>query len=111
MWSVPKFDVSSDINLEEFLSALGIIDIFSADTANFSPLTDEKDIFLSEAKQASRVAIDEKGLNSVNFTILLLKKECMPLGDEIDFIFYRPFVFVITGLSDLPLFVGIVNQF
>lgn len=29
--------------------------------------------------------------------------------DEVDFILDRPFIFCVTGISGLPLFVGIVN--
>ena len=30
--------------------------------------------------------------------------------DEIDFTLDKPFVFAITGIDGLPLFVGLVNQ-
>ena len=34
----------------------------------------------------------------------------MPPDEEIDFTLDRPFLFVVTGAGNLPLFVGIVNQ-
>ena len=32
------------------------------------------------------------------------------LGDEVDFVLDRPFIFVVTGGGGLPLFAGVVNQ-
>ena len=34
----------------------------------------------------------------------------MPPDDEVDFTLDRPFLFAVTGDSDLPLFTGVVNQ-
>ena len=57
--SIPKFDVSSTINLSDGLNALGITDIFDAEKSDFTPLTDSTDeIYLSQAEQNTRVLID-----------------------------------------------------
>lgn len=108
--SVPKFDVSSDLDLNSSLQALGVRDVFEADTADFSPVIEHADgVFLSKAKHAARVAIDEEGVTAAAYTVMMEAGAAEPPDEEIDFTLDRPFVFAITARSGLPLFVGIVN--
>lgn len=106
--SIPKFDISSDIDLTESLKAIGITDVFDFNTSDFSPITDE-DIAITSADHSARVAIDEKGVTAAAFTSLDYTGAGLP-KDEVDFTLDRPFMFVISGLGNIPLFVGIVNQ-
>ena len=108
--SIPKFDVSSTINLSDGLNALGITDIFDADKSDFTPLTDSTDeIYLSKAEQNTRVLIDEEGCKAASVTVLM--EEAMGASiDHENFILDRPFIFEIMSETGLPLFVGIVNQ-
>lgn len=108
--SVPKFDVSSEIDLEDGLSKLGITDIFDPDISDFTPLTDSIDtVRLDKATQASRVMIDEEGCKAASLTIMLNAGAARPTG-EVDFVLDRPFIFEIMSETGLPLFVGIVNN-
>lgn len=107
--SVPKFDISSDIDLTDALKELGITELFDAAAADFSPLTgdSEKGAAVSQAKQAARVMIDEEGCRASALTIMVTAGAAMPDG-KAELILDRPFIFVIT-CTDLPLFTGIVN--
>lgn len=107
--SVPKFDVSSDISLVEGLKALGITDCFDASLADFSNLSDNNS-YISAINHAARVKIDEEGVEAAAVTVIIDAGSAMPSGDEIDFIADRPFIFVITSDTGLPLFVGRVNN-
>ncbi len=107
--SVPKFDVSSDLDLREALQTLGVTDVFDAETADFTPLTDDA-LFVSEAKHAARVMIDEEGCLAAAYTVMGLYGAAMPPEEEIDFVLDRPFLFVLTGEDGAVLFMGIVNQ-
>lgn len=109
--SVPKFDVSSDIDLISGLKALGVTDVFDPAISDFTPMTlDMGEIYLSQAEHAARVKIDEKGCTAAAYTVMAAAGAAMPPEEEIDFVLDRPFIFVITGAGDLPLFVGIVNR-
>lgn len=110
--SVPKFDISAEINLKKALQTLGVEECFDLEKANFSPLLKEDDaeVFLSEAKHGARVAIDEEGVTAAAYTEMILCGAGMPPQDEIDFVLDRPFIFVITGESGLPLFIGVVRN-
>ena len=109
--SVPKFDISSDLEISRQLEALGITDIFVPGTADFSPIIPENDGgYVSQVKHAARVAIDEEGVTAAAFTMIARCGAGMPPKDEMDFTLDRPFLFVIESQDGLPLFAGIVNQ-
>ena len=110
-WSVPKFDVNSDLNLLEALADLGITDLLNRDKADLSALTD-LDAFLSDAKQLARVKVDEEGVEAAAVTILMGDTACAlpPVDPEICVMdLDRPFLFVIRT-QGVPLFVGVVNR-
>lgn len=110
-YSVPKFDVSSDIGLNEGLEALGVTDIFDAATADFSPLAENsEELYVSTARHAARVVIDEQGCTAAAFTEMAICGAAMPPDEEMDFIVDRPFLFVITGDTGGILFAGTVNS-
>ncbi len=108
--TIPKFDVSSTINLTEGLQSLGVTDIFSFEKSNFSPMTDDTDVAVSKATHGARVMIDEEGCKAVAFTMLEYAGSPPPPDDVVDFVLDRPFIFVITSQTGLPLFVGVVNN-
>lgn len=107
--SLPKFDVSSDLNLGDRLKSLGITDAFDPDIADFSSVTSE-DCFLSAASHAARVKIDEEGVEAAAYTVISACGSAMPPDEEVDFTLDRPFLFVISSQDDLPLFAGVVNH-
>ena len=110
--SMPKFDVSSDLDLTESLKALGITDVFDPSLSDFSPMTKDADeIYLSQARHAARVLVDEEGCQAAAYNIMADVGMGGPPDEEVDFVLDRPFLFVITdGPRELPLFAGIVNQ-
>jgi serine protease inhibitor len=109
--AVPKFDVSSDLDLEKGLRALGLVDVFDPAVSDFSPVTAEMDgIALSAAKHAARVAVDEEGVIAAAYTVMMTAGAAMPPEETVDFVLDRPFLFAITAEDGLPLFVGVVNR-
>lgn len=108
--SLPKFDVSSQLDLEQTLKDLGVQDVFDANRADFSPLTNTDGTCLSDVKHGARVAVDEEGVTAASYTMMIGAGAAEPPAEEIDFTLDRPFLFVIYGEDELPLFVGIVNH-
>lgn len=107
--SMPKFDVSGEQDLTSGLKAMGITDVFDRN-ADFSPITDAS-VFVDEISHAARVAVDEEGVIAAAYTIIRGAGAAMPpKTEEVDFILNRPFLFLITGSDDLPLFAGTVYQ-
>ena len=110
--SLPKFDISSDLDILDTLAQLGMTDVMDDEKSDFTPLTTaDSALELTQAKHAARVKIDEDGCEAAAYTMLDIEATAM-LGpeEEIDFTLDKPFVFAITGIDGLPLFVGLVNQ-
>ncbi len=109
--AIPKFDVTSQMDLREGLLALGITDVFDPERSDFTPMTTNTDnIFLSQVKHDARVTIDEEGCTAAAYTVMAMAGAAMPPKEEVDFVLDRPFLFAITGYDGLPLFVGVVNH-
>mgnify|MGYP002519091102 CR=1 FL=1 len=109
--SLPKFDVSSDLDLKAGLKTLGVTDVFDASVADFTPSIENSkgSIFLSQTEHAARAAIDEEGVTAAAYTLIAEAGAAEPPDEEIDFTLDRPFVFVITSQDGLPLFIGVVH--
>ena len=108
-WSVPKFDVESDLELTEQLKALGVVKAFDANVSDYTPITDEVAVELSQVQHAARVTIDENGCTAAAFTVMLMNAgAAMPPDLVVEMNLNRPFAFVIFNDADLPLFIGTV---
>jgi serpin B len=110
--SLPKFDVSSQLDLIDGLKSLGIRDVFDPDVSDFTPMMEDADgLYVSTATHAARVKVDEEGCEAAAFTVFSVD-ESAPLEepDEICFTLDRPFLFVIESESGQPLFIGVVRE-
>ena len=107
---LPKFDVSSRMELTDGLKRLGLTDIFDPGKSDFTSLTDIGPIVLSQANHAARVMVDEEGVTAAAYTLMQDAGAGRPPQEEIEFRLDRPFLFAIMGTGDVPLFVGVVNQ-
>ena len=108
--SIPKFDVASQLDMVEELQQLGVTEVFDSANADFSPVTDFTPVWLGEAEHVARVVIDEEGVEAAAYTVMIAVGDAPPPDEVVDFVVDRPFLFVLTGLDGLPLFVGVVNN-
>ena len=109
--SLPKFDVSSKIDLTDSLKKLGVTDVFDPALSDFTPMTDVDELYLSTASHAVRVSVDEQGVEGAAFTILMADAAgARRAEDEVDFVLDRPFIFAVTSDTGHLLFVGVVNR-
>lgn len=107
--SVPKFDVSSTMDLSDGLKNMGATNVFSENVAEFTKLTADSSIYLTGANQSVRVQIDEEGVKAAAYIELPGAGSAAPPEEVIDFVLDRPFLFVITN-DNIPLFSGCVNK-
>lgn len=109
--SIPKFDVTWDTELSDSLKQMGVTDVFAPGKADFSAiLSTETPARLSRISHAARVRIDEEGCEAAAYTSMMLCAAAIPPEEQADFIADRPFIFVITGDDNVPLFAGLVNR-
>ena len=102
--SVPRFDITSQTDLQDDLQKMGITDAFDYAKASFPAVGGGS---LSRVSQAARVTIDEQGVIAAAYTEMLAGAG-MPPEETMDFKLDRPFLFVIEK-EEIPLFVGVVN--
>ena len=109
---MPKFDVVSQTDLIQGFQDLGITDIFDYSVSDFRPLSEEMTgLEVTQINHAARVTVDEEGCTAAAFTVMMVEATgAWITEDEVWFTLDRPFLFVLTGVSNQPLFTGVVNQ-
>ena len=108
--AVPKFTVSSKLDLQEPLENLGVTDCFEAYRADFSPLiSEDTEVYVGKIEHGALVGINEEGVTATAYTFTQLYGTG-PSEKPVDFTVDRPFLFVITGVDGSVIFIGAVNQ-
>lgn len=106
---LPKFKMTSQFELAGCLGAMGMPDAFSLPPADFSGMTADKELFISNVIHKAFVAVDEEGTEAAAATgvVMGLTAVVEPLVFRAD----RPFVFMIRdNRSGSILFLGrVVN--
>lgn len=59
--AIPKFKLDADIKLKDILIKMGIADLFDANAADFSGISGEKDLFVSNIFHKSFIDVNEEG--------------------------------------------------
>lgn len=107
--SVPKFEVSSELNIAKTLQALGVTNIFDPFKATISALYGEN-TFVSSIRQNAKVIFDENGTKAAAVTIIGAEATATPIKRKIELTLNRPFLYVIYDANSLPLFVGVIRS-
>jgi len=107
--SFPKFEFESEIGLAQTLSEMGMPTAFS-DGADFSGMTNAKDLFISDVFHKAFVSVDEEGTEAAAATAVVMKLTAAPenpLRLDVD----RPFLFLIRDhQTNSILFLGRVVE-
>jgi len=109
-FSVPKFDVDSQLELVDIIADMGVTDVVDCSVSDFTNLTEDTDeIFVSSILHGARVKIDEEGCEAAAYTVIMMTNTtAISQETYVDFILDRPFIFVIRNDAGMPLFVGTV---
>ena len=104
--SLPRFTFRTAASLGEHLAALGMPTAFT-DAADFSGMTEDEALKISEVLHEVFVAVDEAGTEAAAATAVVMARAAgLPEPAE-PFVVDRPFLFVIHDVEHgTPLFVG-----
>jgi len=109
--TLPKFKMTSQFELSEALSALGMRDAFHG-SADFSGMTGKRDLFISAAVHKAFVDVNEEGTEAAAATGIIMRS--MAMAREVPPVVFRadhPFLFLIRdNKSGSILFVGRVTD-
>jgi len=107
---LPRFTVRSAARLREVLEALGMPTAFT-DDADFSGLTAEAQLKISEVLHQAFVAVDEAGTEAAAATAIAMQRAGGMPAPPVPFVVDRPFLFAIHEVDHgTPLFVGRVTD-
>jgi serpin B len=103
--ALPRFEVESGFTLADALAALGMPEAFS-NRADFSGMTGDRDLFISEVVHKAFVSVDEAGTEAAAATAVVMEKMALP-EEPVEVIVDRPFIFLIRDVqTGAILFVG-----
>ena len=103
---LPKFEFEDDTSLGPNLQALGMTDAFDPEQADFSGITGDRDLAISQVLHKAFVSVDEAGTEAAAATAVLFRATGVP-AEPIELIVDRPFLFAIRDRSTgAVLFIG-----
>ncbi len=108
---LPKFTISQENDLSSLLKSNGITDVFDSDKADFSQLTHANgSTYISDYISASTLTVNERGCKAASYTEQFYQtNSAIPLINySLDF--DRPFIVVVTGSDNMPMYVGVVQN-
>ena len=103
--TMPKFEFDSEFRLVETLAAMGMPEAF-AEAADFSGMTGQRDLFISDVIHKAFVSVDEAGTEAAAATAVVMK--ITAAADEpVEVTIDHPFIFLIRDVeTGAILFVG-----
>ena len=115
--SMPKLQFQSDLDLLPMLQDMGIKDAFQEKKADFSRAWKKNgkemsvpDLYVSTARQAGAVKVDENGCSVASYTeIDMMEGEMIP-DIQMKLKCNRPFIMILSDDQGVPLFVGTVSR-
>jgi len=103
--TMPRFKFDSSFSLNQALSAMGMPLAFT-DQADFSGMTGNRDLSISDVIHKAFVSVDESGTEAAAATAVIMRTTSMPLSPtevKVD----HPFIFVIRDIqTGTVLFIG-----
>ncbi len=103
--TMPKYEFASSFGLKKTLIDMGMPVAFSAG-ADFSGMTGEKDLFISDVIHKAFVSVDEAGTEAAAATAVIMELTAMP-ETPVEVTLNRPFIFLIRDIeTGAILFVG-----
>ncbi len=105
--TMPKFEFDSEFGLKDALAGMGMPIAFSPDEADFSGMTGNRELFISDVVHKAFVAVDEAGTEAAAATAVVVGTTSMPVEPPVEVTIDRPFIFLIRDIeTGAVLFVG-----
>ena len=107
---MPKFKTETTFDLGKTLNGLGMGDAFDKDKADFSGMTGEKDLYISDVIHKAFIDVNEEGTEAAAATIVGMSTTGMP-AEELTINLDNPFIYMIYNTqTNAIVFMGqVVN--
>ena len=104
--TMPKFEFRTQAGLSPALRGLGMTAAFDPATADFSRMTSEEQLFISEVIHEAFISVDEEGTEAAAATAVVMQATAAPL-ETVQLTIDRPFLFALRDLeTGALLFLG-----
>lgn len=109
---IPKFECSYDVSLKDTLMALGMVDAFDSEKADFSVICKTSGLYVGDVLHKTYIAVDERGTKAGAVTVVEMDRLLAPMpADEKTVHLDRPFLYMIIDCEEnIPLFIGILDH-
>ena len=103
--TIPKFEFDSEFSLKNTLAGMGMPIAFSS-AADFSGMTGNRELFISDVVHKAFVSVDEAGTEATAATAVIMPGSAAP-EPPVEVTIDRPFIFLIRDIeTGAILFVG-----
>jgi serpin B len=104
--TVPKFEFDSDFSLKDTLAEMGMPIAFSGG-ADFSGMTGNPELAISDVLHKAFVSVDEAGTEAAAATAVIMRLTAVPGESSVNVTIDHPFIFLIRDIeTGAILFVG-----
>jgi serpin B len=104
--TMPQFKFESQFGLKDTLAEMGMRDAFSPSDADFSGMTGNPELFISDVVHKAFVAVDEAGTEAAAATAVIVGTTSVP-EPSVEVTIDRPFIFLIRDIeTGAILFIG-----
>ena len=109
---LPKFKIEYKASLKNPLLTLGMVPAFSSETADFSGMRTQKDLFISDVIHKTYIDVNEKGTEAAAATVVgMVGTAAGPAKKTFVMEVNKPFFFAIAdNQSGEILFMGVINN-
>lgn len=109
---LPKFEFETEaISLINPLTELGMKDAFSMSAANFSKMTGDRDLYISDILHKAFIKVDEEGTEAAAATVVIMGVTSAGPTEKLIFRADHPFIFMIRENSTgAILFMGRISN-
>ncbi|KZS04159.1 leukocyte elastase inhibitor isoform X2 [Daphnia magna] len=111
--SIPKFKLEADVKLKDILINMGMSDIFDEKSADFSGISGEKDLYVSNIFHKSFIDVNEEGSEAAAATgaVMMTRMMMLPVEPPAPFVADHPFYYFIRdNTTKMILFSGRLAQ-
>jgi serpin B len=104
--TMPRFKAETKVDLVQLLKSMGMPLAFDPERADFSGMTTEEQLYISNVVHQANISVDEKGTEAAAATAVVMRTTAMP-AEPVKLVVDRPFFFVLRDLATgADLFVG-----
>jgi serpin B len=96
--SLPRFSTESKLGLADALRVLGMPLAFDPDLADFSGITTEETLFISDVIHQANIDVDEEGTEAAAATAVVMEATGAPM-EPVTLVVDRPFLFALRDTT------------